>query len=157
MLNLIRITKEKNTTNDYIIKKSGLDEHEISSEEIKQFILGYNMNLLETAGTSFYMKGLTLTEIESIYDMPILDLIHKAASVYRENFDSKQVQLCTLLSVKTGNCPEDCSYCAQSLHHQTELKSEKLKPVSEVFAKAKLAKENGSNTFLYGGCLEKSG
>jgi biotin synthase len=92
----------------------------------------------------------TREEIASIYSMPVLDLIYKAATVHREFHDSNEVQVCTLLSVKTGGCPEDCSYCPQAARYHTNVKVHKLLSVDEVINKALEAKEAGSTRFCMG-------
>lgn len=92
----------------------------------------------------------TREEIAAIYDQPILDLIHRAGSVHREYHDAQEVQVCTLLSVKTGGCPEDCAYCPQAARYHTEVKVEKLMEVGEVLQKATDAKEAGSTRFCMG-------
>jgi biotin synthase len=92
----------------------------------------------------------TYEEALKIYSMPFNDLIYKAQTIHRENFKSNEVQLSTLLSVKTGSCPEDCSYCPQSAHHNTGLKKEKLISIEKVKEAAIEAKENGSTRFCLG-------
>ncbi|MDN5200844.1 biotin synthase BioB [Fulvivirgaceae bacterium BMA10] len=92
----------------------------------------------------------TKEEIEAIYNGPILELIYQAATVHREFNDPQEVQVCTLLSVKTGGCPEDCSYCPQAARYHTDIKVHKLLPTDEVIAKAKEAKESGSTRFCMG-------
>ncbi|MDQ3393628.1 MAG: biotin synthase BioB [Bacteroidota bacterium] len=92
----------------------------------------------------------TRQEIELIYNTPILDLIYKAATVHREYNDPQEVQVCTLLSVKTGGCPEDCSYCPQAARYHTDVKVHKLLPTAEVLAAALAAKESGSTRFCMG-------
>lgn len=92
----------------------------------------------------------TKKEITDIYNTPVLDLIYKAAGVHRQFHDASEVQVCTLLSVKTGGCPEDCSYCPQAARYHTEVKAHKLMPVEEVLAKALEAKESGSTRFCMG-------
>ena len=92
----------------------------------------------------------TTQEIRDIYNIPLLNLVYKAATIYRENFDPQKIQLCTLLSVKTGNCPEDCSYCSQSSHYQTFVETEKLKSIDEVKNAAMTAKKNGATRFCMG-------
>lgn len=92
----------------------------------------------------------TREEIKNIYDQPILDLIYKAATVHREHHDPQEVQVCTLLSVKTGGCPEDCAYCPQAARYHTDVKVQKLMEVSEVMEKAIEAKESGSTRFCMG-------
>ncbi len=92
----------------------------------------------------------TKQEIGEIYNTPLLDLIYKAATTHRQYHDANEVQVCTLLSVKTGGCPEDCSYCPQAARYHTEVKAHKLLPVEEVLAKALEAKEGGSTRFCMG-------
>ncbi|MEQ8685200.1 MAG: biotin synthase BioB [Imperialibacter sp.] len=92
----------------------------------------------------------TRGEIEEIYNSPMLDLIYRAATVHREYSDPQEVQVCTLLSVKTGGCPEDCSYCPQAARYHTDVKVQKLMDVDEVLSNAKAAKENGSTRFCMG-------
>ncbi len=95
-------------------------------------------------------KKWTFKKIQKIYKMPLLNLIYQAATEHRKFFDPQKVQLCTLLSVKTGSCPEDCSYCSQSARHQTFVEPEKLITVEEVINKAKVAKKNGATRFCMG-------
>lgn len=94
----------------------------------------------------------TTAEVELLYDRPLLDLVFDAASVHRSFHDPRQVQQCTLLSIKTGGCPETCNYCAQSSSWKetTELKAEKLMQIDDVLEAAKRAKANGSTRFCMG-------
>ena len=92
----------------------------------------------------------TVDEIAALYDMPFNDLLFEAQTMHRINFDPNAVQVSTLLSIKTGKCPEDCGYCPQSIRYDTELENEPLMPLDEVIASAKLAKENGSSRFCMG-------
>jgi biotin synthase len=92
----------------------------------------------------------TREEITEIFSLPILDLMYKAATVHREFHDPQEVQVCTLLSVKTGGCPEDCAYCPQAARYHTEVKVHKLLEVQEVLGKALEAKESGSTRFCMG-------
>lgn len=92
----------------------------------------------------------TRQEIGAIYDLPFADLMYLAQSVHRKNFNPNQVQTSTLLSIKTGACPEDCAYCPQSGHYSTGLSKEQLMAVEEVFEKAKQAKDNGATRFCMG-------
>ena len=85
----------------------------------------------------------TREEIAEIFNSPIMDLIYKGATVHRQYHDSSEVQVCTLLSVKTGGCPEDCSYCPQAARYHTDVKVEKLMEVDEVLKAALDAKESG--------------
>jgi biotin synthase len=91
-----------------------------------------------------------LTDLQSIYDSPFFDLIGRARAVYTEHWSGNEVQLCTLLSIKTGGCSEDCGYCAQSSRYDTGVKAERLMPVDEVMAVARRARENGSTRFCMG-------
>ncbi len=92
----------------------------------------------------------THEEITEIYNTPVLELIYKAASVHRQHHDAQEVQVCTLLSVKTGGCPEDCAYCPQAARYHTDVKVHKLMEVKEVMQKAIEAKESGSTRFCMG-------
>jgi biotin synthase len=92
----------------------------------------------------------TREEITEIYNSPVLDLIYRAATVHREFNDANEVQVCTLLSVKTGGCPEDCSYCPQAARYHTDVKVQKLMEVTEVLEKANEARESGSTRFCMG-------
>lgn len=92
----------------------------------------------------------TKEEVLEIYNMPFLELVFKAASIHRENHDPQEVQVSTLLSVKTGGCPEDCSYCPQAARYHTDVKVHKLMPVEDVIQNAKEAKANGSSRFCMG-------
>lgn len=92
----------------------------------------------------------TKEEIQAIYDRPLMDLIYDAATVHRANNDPSEVQVCTLLSVKTGGCPEDCAYCPQAARYHTDVKVHKLLDVEVVLEKAQTAKDNGSTRFCMG-------
>jgi biotin synthase len=92
----------------------------------------------------------TKKEIEVIYNKPVLELIYDAATVHREFHEASEVQVCTLLSVKTGGCPEDCAYCPQAARYHTDVKVQKLMEVEEVIGKALEAKESGSTRFCMG-------
>src|SRR5689334_4254656 len=82
-------------------------------------------------------------EIRAIYDAPLLDLVFRAAAVHRQFHDPREVQVCRLISIKTGGCPEDCAYCSQSARYQTEVKASPLMDKAEVLEIARRAKENG--------------
>lgn len=92
----------------------------------------------------------TKEQIAEIYNSPVLDLMYRGATVHREYHKANEVQVCTLLSIKTGGCPEDCGYCNQSAHHQTGLKKEKLMDPQDVIHAALKAKEAGSTRFCMG-------
>jgi biotin synthase len=89
-------------------------------------------------------------EIEGLFRLPFNDLLFRAHSLHREHFDANAVQVSTLLSIKTGACPEDCKYCSQSGHHSTGLEKEKLLEIEKVVAEAQAAKEAGSSRFCMG-------
>ncbi len=92
----------------------------------------------------------TLAEAKTLHERPLLDLIFEAQQVHRENFTPNQVQLSSLLSVKTGACPEDCKYCSQSGHNKTNLQKESLLPLEQIVEVAKKAKARGSTRFCMG-------
>src|SRR3954452_25604316 len=92
----------------------------------------------------------TREEIADLFDLPLTELVFRAADVHRKSHAAGEVQLCTLLSIKTGGCPEDCGYCSQSAHAQTGLKAEKLMDVEAVIASAREAKAHGSQRFCMG-------
>lgn len=92
----------------------------------------------------------TQEEIEAIYNRPILELIYDAATIHRKYNDPSEVQVSTLLSIKTGGCPENCSYCPQSAHHNTGLGPERMLSLDEVMTKASIASQNGSTRFCMG-------
>lgn len=92
----------------------------------------------------------TPEEIKAVYNTPLLDLIYKAASVHREYNDTGEVQVCTLLSIKTGGCPEDCAYCPQAARYDTGVGVQALMKKEEVLEYAAKAKEAGSTRFCMG-------
>ena len=92
----------------------------------------------------------TMEEARSLFGLPFNDLIFRAQAVHREHFDPNEVQVSTLLSIKTGACPEDCKYCPQSGHYNTGLEKEKLLEIEKVLAEAKAAKEKGASRFCMG-------
>ena len=96
------------------------------------------------------MQRWRVADVVALYDLPFNDLLYRAQTVHRENFDPNAVQLSTLLSIKTGGCEEDCAYCPQSVHHDTGLKAEKLMDVDEVLKAAETAKSNGATRFCMG-------
>jgi biotin synthase len=92
----------------------------------------------------------TLREARALHDLPLVELMFKAQEVHRQHHESGAVQLCTLLSVKTGGCAEDCAYCPQSGHHDTGVPAERLMSVDDVLAKARVARDNGATRFCMG-------
>lgn len=89
-------------------------------------------------------------EIDGLFNLPFNDLLFHAQQVHRHYFDPNQVQVSTLLSIKTGKCPEDCGYCPQSIRYDTGLEVEPLMPLDEVIESAKAARANGSSRFCMG-------
>jgi biotin synthase len=89
-------------------------------------------------------------EILALYDLPMNDLLFKAQTIHRENFNPNEVQISTLLSIKTGGCPEDCKYCPQSSHYHTGLQADKLMDSQAILREAKKAKDAGASRFCMG-------
>ncbi|WP_273779244.1 biotin synthase BioB [Acinetobacter sp. GSS19] len=92
----------------------------------------------------------TREEIQQLYEQPFLDLLFQAQQVHREHFQPNQIQVSTLLSIKTGKCPEDCKYCSQSAHYDSKLEAEKRIAVEKVIQEALAAKASGSSRFCMG-------
>lgn len=92
----------------------------------------------------------TKKEISDIYHTPVLELVYRAATIHRQYQESGEVQVCTLLSIKTGGCPEDCGYCSQSVHHHSAVEVQRLMDTGDVLDKARKAKEAGSTRFCMG-------
>jgi biotin synthase len=89
-------------------------------------------------------------EVRALFELPFMDLLFKAQTVHRDFFDPNRIQMSTLLSIKTGACPEDCKYCPQSGHYNTGLKKEKLIEVEKVVTQAKVALDGGASRFCMG-------
>jgi biotin synthase len=96
------------------------------------------------------MPDLTLADIRALHDLPLPELLFRAHAVHREHHRADEVQLCTLLSVKTGGCPEDCAYCPQSSHYETPVSAERSLDVAEVLAAAARARDAGATRFCMG-------
>lgn len=92
----------------------------------------------------------TREQIQAWFELPLMDLLLLAQNKLREHFPPNTVQISTLLSIKTGNCPEDCGYCSQSGHHSTDLQPEKKIEVQKAIIEAKKAKAAGSSRFCMG-------
>jgi biotin synthase len=92
----------------------------------------------------------TLDEVRDLFGRPLLQLVHEAAEVHRRHFDPAEVQVCQLVSIKTGACPEDCGYCSQSVHNDSGVKPEPLMPRDEVVRIARRAKRNGVTRLCLG-------
>jgi len=91
-----------------------------------------------------------LSEVTAIHALPLLDLVHRAQGLHRQHFGDNKVQLCSLLSVKTGGCPEDCAYCPQAARYHTGVEAEPLMEVGEVLSAARKARAAGATRFCMG-------
>jgi biotin synthase len=96
------------------------------------------------------MTDWTVARVRAIHDLPLTDLVHRAQAVHREHHRPDAVQLCSLLSVKTGGCAEDCGYCPQSSHHEAAVEPERFLGVEEVLDKARVARDAGATRFCMG-------
>jgi len=92
----------------------------------------------------------SVAEVEALYELPFHDLLFRAQETHRRYFPDGDIELATLLSIKTGGCPEDCAYCPQAARYHTDVKASKLLDLSEVLEAAKAAKAAGSNRFCMG-------
>jgi biotin synthase len=92
----------------------------------------------------------SLEAVAELYEQPLLDLVFRAAQVHRANNDPREVQLCTLASIKTGKCPEDCAYCPQSAHFESPVEAQKLMQVEPVLEAARAARDSGATRFCMG-------
>ena len=108
------------------------------------------MTQASTKNTSDIRHDWSIQEIKNLLEMPFNDLLFNAQAVHRQYHAHNEVQISTLLSIKTGACPEDCGYCSQSAKYDTELERERLLPLEEVIEKAQIAKSNGSSRFCMG-------
>ncbi|MBK1882026.1 biotin synthase BioB [Luteolibacter pohnpeiensis] len=93
---------------------------------------------------------MTLSELQSLYDLPFFELIQRSRGVHEANWPEAEVQLCTLLSIKTGGCSEDCSYCAQSARYNSGVQSERLMEKAAIMERAQAARDTGSTRFCMG-------
>ncbi|CAK7912984.1 hypothetical protein CAAN3_14S02674 [[Candida] anglica] len=110
-----------------------------------------NLSAIELAlQTKEPLSSWTKSQISEIYNTPLMELVYQSQVQHRRYQDPSEVQLCTLLSIKTGGCTEDCKYCAQSSRYDTGLKAEKLITIDEVMQAARTAKQNGSTRFCMG-------
>jgi biotin synthase len=103
-----------------------------------------------SASRSDLRKQWTVAEASALYNLPFNDLLFRAQTVHRANFDPNRVQLSRLLSIKTGGCPEDCAYCSQSVHHESGLSASKLMEVERVIAEARKARDAGATRYCMG-------
>ena len=103
-----------------------------------------------TGGGHAHVERWTVDAVEALFALPFNDLILRAQQVHREHFTPNEVELATLLSIKTGGCPEDCGYCPQSVHYDTGVTAGKLMDREAVAAAARTAKEHGATRFCMG-------
>jgi len=101
-------------------------------------------------GPSLIRHDWTRQEVRALFDLPFPELMFHAQTVHREHFDPAEVQISTLLSIKTGGCPEDCAYCPQSARYDTGVHAEKLMAIDAVIAEARAAKSAGASRFCMG-------
>ncbi len=92
----------------------------------------------------------SVVAVAELFELPFMELLFRAQQVHREHFDPSEVQLSTLLSIKTGGCSEDCGYCPQSAHHEGGVEASKLMPIDEVLSAAQAAKDEGATRFCMG-------
>jgi biotin synthase len=118
--------------------------HEATARDAKSSAIQSNLNKTDCK------KTWTVAEARALYEMPFNDLLFRAQTVHRENFDPNRVQLSRLLSIKTGGCPEDCAYCSQSSHHESGLSASKLMEVERVIAEARKARDAGATRYCMG-------
>ncbi len=109
-----------------------------------------NVRALEKKLNDPSMGRWSIEEILALYELPFSDLIYKAQTIHRENFDPNAVQVSTLLSIKTGGCSEDCGYCPQAARYHTDVQNEPMMQLDEVLEAARAAKANGASRFCMG-------
>ena len=112
--------------------------------------LAESLPLVPTMNLGVVRHNWTRDEVAALFALPFPDLIFEAQRIHRENFDPREVQISTLLSIKTGGCPEDCGYCAQSVKYDTGVKAQKLMALEAVLADARAAKAAGASRFCMG-------
>jgi len=91
-----------------------------------------------------------LPEVQALFDLPFMELLYRAHGIHKETFDPNEIQFSSLMSIKTGGCPEDCGYCPQSSHHGADLDKERLVELERVLGEARAAKERGATRFCMG-------
>ncbi|MBS0463838.1 MAG: biotin synthase BioB [Proteobacteria bacterium] len=106
--------------------------------------------LSEAEGSDPTHTAPTRAQVRALFDLPFTDLLFRAAGVHREHFDPSQVQVSTLLSIKTGGCPEDCAYCPQAARYDTGVGAQKLMDAADVIARAQAARDAGASRFCMG-------
>lgn len=129
MLETLKSPCQESIINIDSLKRSACDTHDASENTVNRW---------------------SVDEIVALFEMPFSDLIHRAQTVHRENFDPNAVQVSTLLSIKTGGCSEDCGYCPQAARYHTEVEDEPLMKLDDVLAAAKAAQDSGATRFCMG-------
>ncbi|MEO0316734.1 MAG: biotin synthase BioB [Pseudomonadota bacterium] len=122
----------------------------MSSETIASQPIAFHAAAKKVAALAAANETWPVSEVAALFELPFNDLLWKAQQVHRANWDANEVELATLLSIKTGGCPENCGYCPQSAHHDTGVVAEKMMPVDEVVAAARAAKDSGATRFCMG-------
>ena len=108
------------------------------------------MNMMSPPAAAEQSARWTVSKVQALYELPLMDLLFQAQQVHRANFDPNEIQRSALISIKTGGCSEDCSYCSQSARYQTGTEREALMQVEDVVTAAKEAKANGATRFCMG-------
>jgi biotin synthase len=116
-------------------------------DEVTRMSASINSDQQDTAALGEPRHNWTRADAEAIYNLPFSDLIYQAQRVHRANFDPNHIETASLLSIKTGGCPEDCGYCSQSAHYDTDVKATKLMDHQAVLDTARRAKDNGASRF----------
>jgi biotin synthase len=112
--------------------------------------IGIEPGIIDTSDLGTIRHDWTREEVRALFALPFPDLMFQAQRVHRLHFDPREVQISTLLSIKTGGCPEDCAYCPQSVHYDTGVAAAKLMDVADVLAQARAAKAGGASRFCMG-------
>ena len=122
----------------------------IASKPVASQPIAFHAAAKKVAALAAANETWPVAEVAALFELPFNDLLWKAQEVHRAHWDANEVELATLLSIKTGGCPENCGYCPQSAHHDTGVTAEKMMPVAEVVAAAQAAKDSGATRFCMG-------
>ena len=134
-----------------LVKRKIVRCHNRLVNQIKRFrFTSLHQTNNETYTNMAHSSRWTMSQVTELFEKPLLDLLFEAQQVHRQHFDPRQVQVSTLLSIKTGACPEDCKYCPQSSRYKTGLETERLMEVEQVLDSARKAKQAGSTRFCMG-------
>lgn len=107
-------------------------------------------NILEKLESGKVFHDFSHSEIQEIFELPLPRLMRVAANIHDRSFADDEIQMCTLMSIKTGGCKEDCSYCPQSAHHKTDVEAQRLSGFDLIMENAKAAKDSGATRFCMG-------